>query len=301
MIKRYLQLLGLDETKLLLEANERPLIPSIRVNTLKITVENLKEKLLRKGCRLESIEGISYGFRVLKAKFNLGATHEYLQGYYYLQNLASMIPAVILDPKELDVVIDMCAAPGSKSTQIAQLMINEGKLILIDRNIKRIPKLEINLRRMGVENSIIINMDARNLKKLNLKANKILLDAPCTGEGLIRQDPTRKSSKTINDIKKMASIQKDLLKSGLESLKPGGQLVYSTCSIAPEEDELVIDQVLDNNPDYSILEINNNFGINGYNKIFGRKLRADLIHSKRLFPHIDNTIGFFVCLIQRNI
>ena len=301
MIKRYLQILGLDETKLLLEANERPLIPSIRVNTLKITIEDLKEKLIRKGFRLESIEGIPYGFRVLKAKFNLGATHEYLQGYYYLQNLASMIPAVILDPKEFDVVIDMCAAPGSKSTQIAQLMINEGKLILIDRNIKRIPKLENNLRRMGIENSIIINMDARNLKKLNLKANKILLDAPCTGEGLIRQDPTRKSSKTINDINKMASIQKDLLKSGLESLKPGGQLVYSTCSIAPEENELVIDHVLDNNPDYSILEINNNFGINGYSNIFGRKLREDLIHSKRLFPHIDNTIGFFVCLIQRNI
>jgi len=301
MIKRYLQILGLDETKLLLEANERPLIPSIRVNTLKITIEDLKEKLIRKGFRLESIEGIPYGFRVLKAKFNLGATHEYLQGYYYLQNLASMIPAVILDPKEFDVVIDMCAAPGSKSTQIAQLMINEGKLILIDRNIKRIPKLENNLRRMGIENSIIINMDARNLKKLNLKANKILLDAPCTGEGLIRQDPTRKSSKTINDIKKMASIQKDLLKTGLESLKPGGQLVYSTCSIAPEENELVIDHVLDNNPDYSILEINNNFGINGYSNIFGRKLREDLIHSKRLFPHIDNTIGFFVCLIQRNI
>ena len=301
MIKRYLQFLGLDETKLLLEANERPLIPTIRVNTLKITIEDLKEKLLRKGCTLESIEGISYGFRVMKAKFNLGATHEYLQGYYYLQNLASMIPAIILDPKEVDVVIDMCAAPGSKSTQIAQLMINEGKLILIDRNIKRIPKLEINLRRMGIENSIIINMDARNLKKLNLKANKILLDAPCTGEGLIRQDPTRKSSKTINDIEKMASIQKDLLKSGLESLKPGGQLVYSTCSIAPEENELVIDDVLKDKSEFAIVKIPTKYGADGIIDVYNKSLREDIKYSQRLFPHINNTIGFFVCLIQRNI
>jgi len=300
MIERYLQILGLDETKQLLEANERPLIPSIRINTLKITSEELKEKLLQKGFILKSIEGLPYGFKVLKATSNLGATHEYLQGYYYLQNLASMIPAIVLDPKESDIVIDMCAAPGSKSTHIAQLMKNKGTLILLERNKKRIPKLIVNLRRMGIENSVVINIDARNLMKLNLKADKILLDAPCTGEGLIRQDPKRKSSKTINDIKKMASIQKNLLKSGLKCLKPGGQLVYSTCSIAPEENEFVINDILEHNPDYTILEIHNNYGINGYNNIFGRELRADLINSKRLFPHTDDTIGFFVCLIQRN-
>jgi len=300
MIERYLQILGLDETKQLLEANERPLIPSIRINTLKITSEELKEKLLQKGFILKSIEGLPYGFKVLKATSNLGATHEYLQGYYYLQNLASMIPATVLDPKESDIVIDMCAAPGSKSTHIAQLMKNKGTLILLERNKKRIPKLIVNLRRMGIENSVVINIDARNLMKLNLKADKILLDAPCTGEGLIRQDPKRKSSKTINDIKKMASIQKNLLKSGLKCLKPGGQLVYSTCSIAPEENEFVINDILEHNPDYTILEIHNNYGINGYNNIFGRELRADLINSKRLFPHTDDTIGFFVCLIQRN-
>ncbi|GAG78113.1 unnamed protein product [marine sediment metagenome] len=97
-----------------------------------------------------------------------------------------MLPPIILDPKSNDVVIDMCAAPGGKATHLSQLMNNTGTLILIDRNKNRIPALEINLRRMGVINSIVLNLDAVNLSNLNVKADKILLDAPCTGEGLIR-------------------------------------------------------------------------------------------------------------------
>ena len=300
MIERYLDFLGLDNTIKLLEANEKSLIRSIRVNIIKISPSDLKIRLKNKGFKLEPLEWVPYGFNIIKESSNLGSSHDYLQGYYYLQNVASMLPALILDPKPNDLVIDMCAAPGSKATQLAQIMKNKGVLILIDRNRKRISALEMNIRRLGVSNSIILNFDATGLHKLNKKADKILLDAPCTGEGLIRQDKSRKTSKKLKDIAKMASIQKDLLTAGLNSLKPNGELLYSTCSIAPEENEIVINDVLNSLSDYKVIELPNNYGENGLIKVYGKSLRKDLKHSQRLYPHLHNTIGFYLCLIKKN-
>jgi len=299
MIERYFQFLGEDQTEQLLDANEKPLTPSIRANTLKIEIETLKNRLENKGFKLESIDWMPYGFKIKKTPLNLGSTHEYLQGFYYLQSVAPMLPAFILNPNPTDVVIDMCAAPGGKATHLAQIMNNEGKLLLIERNKNRIPALEFNLRRMGVSNSIVINEDAVNLSKMNLKADKILLDAPCTGEGLIRQDSSRKKSKTMKDIDKLSSIQKKLLKTGLNSLNPGGQLLYSTCSIAPEENELVLDEVLKDNSDFAIVKIPRNYGVDGIIDVYNKKLREDIKNSQRLYPHLHNTIGFFISLIEK--
>ncbi|TFG02528.1 MAG: RsmB/NOP family class I SAM-dependent RNA methyltransferase [Promethearchaeota archaeon] len=300
MIERYIEFLGLHETIELLKANERLLIPSIRVNTLKIKVDELKKRLENKGFELEPIEWVSYGFNVVKETHNLGSLHEFLQGYYYLQNIASMLPPIILDPKPDELIVDMCAAPGSKATQLAQIMKNKGKLILIEKNKNRIPALEVNLRRMGVSNSIIMNYDAIQLEELNIKADKILLDAPCTGEGLIRSDISRKTSKGLKDINKMAIIQKKLLAAGLNGLKPGGQLLYSTCSIAPEENEVVINKILNSFSNFSITKIPKQYGNVGITNVYGRTLRNDLKHSQRFYPHIHDTIGFFLCLIEKS-
>ena len=299
MIERYLQFLGIDDTIKLLKANEKPLTPSIRVNSLKIKTKELQIRLNQKGFELKPIKWVSYAFKILKETYNIGSLHEYLQGYFYLQKVASMLPPIILDPKLNDVVIDMCAAPGGKATHLSQLMNNTGTLILIDRNKNRIPALEINLRRMGVINSIVLNLDAVNLSNLNVKADKILLDAPCTGEGLIRQDPSRKKSRSIRDIERIASIQKQLLKSGLLSLKSGGKLLYCTCSIAPEENELVVNEILKKMENYSIIEIFKDFGVPGLNNVFGIDLIEDLKLSQRLYPHIHDTIGFYFCLIKK--
>ncbi|MFX0023810.1 MAG: RsmB/NOP family class I SAM-dependent RNA methyltransferase [Candidatus Hermodarchaeota archaeon] len=300
MVERYIQFLGLGQTIEYLKANERPLIPSIRTNTLKILLSDLRKRLEYKGFKLEPIEWISYGFKILKEPYNLGSTHEFLQGYYYIQNIASMFAATILNPKPGDVVIDMCAAPGSKSTHLAQLMRNNGTLILIDKNKSRIPALKVNIRRLGILNSLIINCDAIKLTELKFKADKILLDAPCTGEGLIRQDRNRKRSKKLSDIQKMSSIQKKLLLAGLKSLKPNGELLYSTCSIGPEENEMVIHDILEREKNYSILEIDESYGVEGLTNVFGKSLREDLKNSQRFYPHIHDTIGFFLCLIRRN-
>jgi len=299
MIERYFQFLGEDQTRQLLDANEKPLTPAIRVNTIKIEIETLKNRLENKGFKLKPIDWLPYGFKIRNAPFNLGSTHEYLQGFYYLQSVAPMLPALILDPNPSDIVIDMCAAPGGKATHLAQIMNNEGNLILIERNRNRIPALDYNLRRMGVSNSIVINEDAVNLSKMNLKADKILLDAPCTGEGLIRQDSSRKRSKTMKDIDKLSTIQKRLLKTGLNSLNPGGQLLYSTCSIAPEENELVIDDVLKDNSDFAIVKIQCNYGVEGIIDVYNKTLREDIKYSQRLYPHLHNTIGFFISLIEK--
>jgi len=299
MVERYIQFLGLDETVKLLKANELPLIPSIRVNTLKISTLQLKKRLEQKGFELEPIKWVPYGFKVIKETYNLGSSHEFLQGYYYLQNVASMVSAIILDPKPNDTVIDMCAAPGSKATHIAQFMKNEGTLILIDKNKNRIPALETNLRRMGIINSIVLNMDSINLSKLNVKADKILLDAPCTGEGLIRQDSRRKKNRKMKDIEKMASIQKKLLKAGLNTLKLGGKLLYCTCSIAPEENELIVNNVLNELNNFTIIEISKDYGVSGLTEIFGTRLIDNLKFSQRLYPHIHDTIGFYFCLLQK--
>ncbi|MCJ7650279.1 MAG: RsmB/NOP family class I SAM-dependent RNA methyltransferase [Candidatus Lokiarchaeota archaeon] len=301
MIERYFQFLGEDQTILLLEANEKPLTPSIRVNTLKTDNDTLKERLESKGYELESIDWIHDGFKIRNSPRNIGSTHEYLQGYYYIQSVAPMLPALILDPNPRELVIDMCAAPGGKATHLAQIMNNEGNLILIERNKNRIPALEINLRRMGVSNSIVINDDSANLSKLHLKADKILLDAPCTGEGLIRQDSSRKRSKTLKDIDKLSTIQRKLLKTGLNSLNPGGKLLYCTCSIAPEENELVVDDVLKDKSEFTVIKIPKSYGVDGIIDIYDKSLREDIKYSQRLFPHTNDTIGFFVCLIQRNI
>jgi len=299
MIERYIRFLGEDDTLKLLEANEQPLIPSIRVNTLKISIKNLKQRLEKKNFILNPTKWVPYGFEVLKSPLNLGSTHEYLHGYYYLQNIASMLPALILNPKPNDVVVDMCAAPGSKSTQLAQIMQNQGTLILIEKNLNRIPALEMNLRRIGVLNSIILNIDAIRLKKSSIKANKVLLDAPCTGEGLIREDPSRKKTKFMSDLKEMAKIQKELLIAGLTLLEPKGQLLYSTCSIAPEENEEIINDILYKNPNFKIKQITEKYGLNGLTYFNGIKFLKDLSFAQRIYPHIHNTIGFFLCLIER--
>jgi len=299
MIERYLDFLGIDGTLALLNANEQPLTPSIRVNSLKIGPMKLKTRLEQKGFKLNPIEYVPSGFKVVSSPLNLGSLHEYLQGYYYLQNVASMIPSVILNPSHKDIVVDMCAAPGSKSTHLAQIMKNEGKLLLIEKNIKRIPALEINLRRMGVTNSIILNEDAIELPRLKIYADKILLDAPCTGEGLIIEDPSRKKSKSMKDMNKLASIQRKLLKAGLDALNPRGQLLYSTCSIAPEENELVVNQVLQDTSNCSIIKIPFQYGVNGLTRVYGEELMRDLKHSQRIYPHLHETIGFFLCLIKK--
>ncbi|MHA1531410.1 MAG: NOL1/NOP2/sun family putative RNA methylase [Candidatus Heimdallarchaeota archaeon] len=253
-IERFLQLFGLEETKDILQAYERKPKTAIRINELKINPHELIERMEKKGFVLSQSNWYENGFFVEKAPFPLGATTEYLAGYYFIQSAASWIPSLILNPEPGELVIDLTAAPGGKSSHLAQLMKNEGTLFCIDLSRERIKSLRSNLARCGVENNICIRMNAIEFPKYNLKADKVLLDVPCTGEGLMATDISRRTSKGQEDINRLAHLQKQLVQAGIKTLKKEGVMVYSTCSTAPEENEEVINWTLDNFP-VRLLEI----------------------------------------------
>ncbi|MHA1506892.1 MAG: NOL1/NOP2/sun family putative RNA methylase [Candidatus Asgardarchaeia archaeon] len=299
MIMRYLKMFGLEETKEFLESNERGLKPSIRINTLLTDIKKLLIRMRRKGFKFKRIPWTSYGFWVLREPFSLGATPEYLMGYYFKQTAASMIPPEVLKPKRDELILDMCAAPGAKTTQMAQLMSNEGIIVAVDISPRRVKSLIFNLMRCGVENTIVFNMNSRFIGRLGVKFDKILLDAPCTGEGLIPIKPERKRSRSMDDIIFMSKVQLELLKSASSVLSDGGCIVYSTCSIAPEENEFVIDEFLKENTNFSVVPMDIEYGIPGFTEVFGKKLSDELEYSRRFYPHKNSTIGFFVCKIVK--
>ena len=222
----------------------------IRVNTLKITPKELKGRLKSKGVKLENTF-LDYMFKVKGAPFSMGATPEYLFGYYYLQSISSTIPPLVLNPSNTDVVLDMCSAPGGKTTHLSQLMNNKGVVVANELNRKRMRSLKSNNYRMGITNTILLNMDALRLKKFNMLFDKILLDAPCTGNPI--KDKNRVVSK--RDIRYCALRQKNMLNVGIDMLKEGGEIVYSTCSPEIEENEDVIKYILNTRRDIELVDV----------------------------------------------
>jgi NOL1/NOP2/sun family putative RNA methylase len=288
-----------------IKAFEKPPLKSIRVNLLKTTPEIVKDALEQKGFQLAKSEWLPYAFHVVNntSQFDLGATHEYLHGWYYLQSYASMIPVHILYPEPKDTVLDMCAAPGSKTTQIGQYMQNKGVLVAIDSNRDRLNAVISNLKRCGVYNTIVFPMDSREVKKLGamgFQPNKILLDAPCTGAGIIRSDPTRKHSRELVDVKEAAVRQKQLLKAGLELLAPNGMLLYSTCSFHYQENEQVVAEVVHQMKDIEIIEPNEQIGMPGLDKVNQIDFGYEMLKTRRLYPNVHDTDAFFFALLHKN-
>lgn len=269
---------------------------SIRINTLKKTVEEIKQRL-SKDWILEQIPWSKEGFWIehKKGRLDVGNTVEHMLGYYYVQEAASMIPPLVLEPKPGDVVLDMCAAPGSKSSQIAQYMQNQGVLVTNDVSGARIAALGINLQKCGVSNALIIQTKGEQIRG---EFDKILLDAPCSGTGTIR-----KSIKTINwwnpdMIKHIANQQKKLILHAFDILKSGGTLVYSTCSLEPEEDEEIINYLLTNRADAKVADINLDIKRSPAVLEFEKeKYDESISKCLRLWPQDNDTEGFFVAKI----
>jgi NOL1/NOP2/sun family putative RNA methylase len=296
MIERYLQMLS-DEIDDFLKASETPLPKSIRANTLKIESRKLVKKLGDKGFRLKPMEWVENGFWIIESPYSIGATEEYLKGYYFIQTGASMLPPILLNPNKNDVVLDMCAAPGGKTSHLAQIMGNKGVIISIEINKKRIISLRNNLSRCLVENTIILNMDANNFINFNLKVDKILLDAPCTGEGLIRDMPDRKYSRQMKDIYFCSNNQKELISNAIKTLKKNGTIIYSTCSLAPEENEEVINHVIKNHAVKILpLDIIGEPGLTAFN---GKEYHNSVKNAKRIYPHKYDSIGFFISKLKK--
>ncbi|MEM4508984.1 MAG: NOL1/NOP2/sun family putative RNA methylase, partial [Archaeoglobaceae archaeon] len=216
---------------------------------------------------------------------------EYLMGYYYIMDKSSCIPPLVLDPKPDDLVVDLSASPGGKTTFLAMLMKNRGVILAVEPQKERLQALIDNVNRMGAMNVAILNMDGRDFPKLGIKADKVLLDAPCTGEGIIFKDKTRKTDRGKEDIVFCSSLQRELIISAFDSLKPNGVLVYSTCSLTPEENEFVVEHLLERRK-AELLDIE--YGEKALNLT-----NFDLSKAKRLYPHKHRCAGFFIAKIKK--
>ena len=288
-LDRYSSLTDIEEFK---EYCSMELRKSIRVNTLKISV---KDFLKRTKLNLEKIKWCDEGFFV-KERVTLGNLNDHFLGHFYVQEAASMLPPLALDIKEK--ILDMCAAPGSKTGQIASMMKNKGLIIANDYDYKRLKALTLNLQRLGVMNTVITNMKGYFIKE---NFDSILLDAPCSGTGTIRKSPGTVRIYNPNMIRKLCADQKGLINNAFKILNKGGSLVYSTCSLEPEENEGVIDFLLNRYDDAKIEKIKFK-GLKTSSAILdfeGKKYNEEIKKSVRIWPQNNDTEGFFVCKIRK--
>jgi NOL1/NOP2/sun family putative RNA methylase len=277
---------------------------SIRVNTLKISLDELKKRL-EKNWNLEQIPWCKEGFyieHIKKERRDIGNLIEHSLGYFYTQEAASMIPPLVLEPKESDVVLDIAASPGSKTTQIAAMMNNKGVLIANDYQIPRIKPLSLNIQRCGITNCIITLMQGQWFYNSNIKFDKILVDAPCSGTGTIR-----KSLKTLriwnpNMVKRLSITQKQLIETAFNILKQNGTLVYSTCSLEPEENEAVVDFLINkyDNAQLEEIKINNLKRSEPILEFDNNKYNENIKNCLRIWPQDNDTEGFFVAKIKKS-
>lgn len=269
---------------------------SFRVNTLKSNIKEIKSRL--ENWKLESVPWCKEGFFINSERRDIGNTIEHQLGYIYVQEASSMLPPLALELKPDELVLDMCASPGSKTTQIAAMMENKGLIIANDYKYDRLNPLSVNLQRCGVTNTIINLMEGRFFK--NFEFDKILVDAPCSGTGIIS-----KSLKTLEIwnpkvIQKIVGQQKQLLKTALDNLKVGGKLVYSTCSIEPIENEGVINHILETYKNIKLKKIDLN--IKSSSPILeyqDQKYDQEIKKCLRVWPQDNNTSGFFVSKIEK--
>jgi 16S rRNA (cytosine1407-C5)-methyltransferase len=279
-------------------------VPNARVNTLKTTLEELLNQLKNTETKPQLTSWIK---NALSFPYNtsreLTELSEYKKGELYLQSLSSMIPAFVLDPKENDVVLDMAAAPGSKTTQMAAMMSNKGKIIANDNSRERMFKLKGNLQNQGVTNTESTCMDGESLwKKYPEYFDKVLLDAPCSMEGTFcAAKPETYAYWSEKRSKQLAKLQKWLLRSAVSAAKPGATVVYSTCTLAPEENEEVIDWILQKEKGAVQLEDINMPGIKTYPAFLSYKYKTfhpDLQKCLRILPS-HQMEGFFVAKLHK--
>lgn len=274
---------------------EKPPTLYIRANSLKTSTEDLEERLRAKGFILKRT-AIPEVLAVEKASMATGATNEYLLGHYYLQDLSSCMVVDALAVSKNHSVLDIAAAPGGKTTFMAQRMENTGSIIALEPSERRARSMTFNLARCGVYNTCIMRMDGMDVERLGRKFDRVLLDAPCSCEGVIAKDAARKTSHTPNDIDYCASRQDRLIDAAVKAVKPGGILVYSTCSFAPEENEMVVDRLLKKSGNITIEPLI--YGSNGLTK-FGDTIFDDqLKNARRLYPHLHDTTGFFIARLR---
>ena len=271
---------GEEFTKKLLKANNEMPPFTIRVNTLKTSKSDLMSNLKELGFEIEETV-YDNALNILNPK-GIIDTKYFDEGHFYVQDLGSILVASFLNPRENSSLLDLCAAPGGKTTHLAELMNNTGEIIACDKSQGKIKLIQENAKRLGVKNIETRVNDARVLNKDFIdRFDYVLVDAPCSGTGLYRKKPDIKWNKDLEDIKSLAEIQLEILDKAKDYVKDGGELLYSTCSLSKIENEDVVNKFLENNKNFKI-----------------KKLRDREV--LKLFPSTDGSDGFSITLMEKN-
>jgi len=284
-----IRLLGRVEALKLLQANNE--IPSvyIRANTLIGRESDLVAELAKEGVELEPLRDISSIYRVL-TKSALTRLEAYKEGLFHIQDLSSCLVAIAAAPSRGDVVLDVCSAPGSKTSHVAQLMENKGRILALDRSARRIQLWKKEMRRLRVKIGEPIIADSEQPLPLRNAADIVILDAPCSNTGVFGKSPAAKWSIEMKTIGRMAAVQARMIENCAKHVELGGKLLYTTCSITTEENELVIERFLKRYPEFKLTDTGLKFGLPG--------LRGQLL-CRRLYPHLHRCNGFFIAKLER--
>lgn len=270
---------------------------------MKTRRRDLAAALISRGVNLDPLGKWSkVGLVIYDSQVPLGATPEYLAGHYMIQGASSLLPVMALAPQENERILDMCAAPGGKSSHIAAIMKNTGVLYSNDANRDRIKAVTANFHRLGIINSIISCEDGCKFRNIITGFDRILLDAPCTGTGVVAKDPSVKTSKSEIDVQRCYNLQRKLILTAIDCLdaksSTGGYLVYSTCSVLPEENEWVIDYALKKR-NVKLVPTGLDFGVEGFIKYRKFRFHPSMNLTRRYYPHTQNMDGFFVAKLKK--
>ena len=273
----------------------------IRVNKLKTTPEKLSNTLLNDyGIKTEHLNGFPNSLKIIEKNDLLGKTIEHIIGEYYIQGLSSMIPPLVLNPQPNETVLDLCAAPGSKTTELGELMNNTGTLIANEIQLNRVKMLVYNLDRMNLVNTGVTHTKGEWLSKHYADYfDKVLVDAPCSGLGIIQKKGEVNDWWSLERVERLGDLQLRLLISAIKMVKVGGEIVYSTCTLTPEENELILNKVLEKYP-VEVMEIDlpvkSHHAFTNFNRI---KLNEEISKARRILPWETDTDGFFIIKLKK--
>lgn len=291
LVKLWFSQLGEEETELLAEASSLQPPLTLRVNTLRISRDEFLQRLLDNGIHAMACRFSTYGIQV-EGRHAIAGLPGYREGLFFVQDEASQMAAVLLDPQPGERILDTCAAPGGKATHLAQLMQNQGEVLAMDLSKSKLKLIQENAQRLGIT---IINTRSADLLNSGVfpknAFEKVLLDAPCSGLGVIRRNPEAKWRLAKEDITRLAAAQKNMLKTAFLTLKPGGTILYSTCSTSTEENETVINDFLSRHDNCVLENLNELFP--AYCELFTKDGMF------RAWPHRHGMDGFFAARLRK--
>jgi NOL1/NOP2/sun family putative RNA methylase len=287
-----------DDPEAFRAACDRPLPYAVRVNSIKADDDRVRRAFDEEGV---AYEPVAWHDGLLTLDGKAGRTWPYFLGWVHGQEVVSALPATVLAPQPGDRVWDACAAPGSKTTQLAALMDDRGTLVGNDNSLGRISALRHNAERLGVTNLVVTNQDARNFSTKPLafdEFDRAIVDAPCSCEGTCRKNPTALEEWTLDHVHQVAGVQKGILRRAVQATRAGGTVVYSTCTFAPEENEAVLDHVLaaeacrlvDFDPAMETSP--------GVTEWEGETYHPSVERARRVYPHQNDTGGFFCAKLE---